>query len=492
MTSNKKLRARGSKANTGSDAKVLKAENTGVKKSSAPAKTERAAKYASVPAPLMELVSTFLKEHGYEKAHQDVRDETQRREALEGSTKPASWKGASTGYPKLVTLFEDWQEDRDLDNELPSTAKASFGKDGEKEDVAMEDTSGTSEDDSSESEDASGDSDEQSSSEDEDSDSSAADEDPRAGAKAGSESEESSDSSESESESESESGSETAGVKVVSVDVPAASSSSDEESDSDLGSSDDESSEESDEVEPPAAPASAKPSLKRKRAEPEPEPANVPLPESDTSSSSSDEQKSADEDSDSDSGSDSNSDSSKQEDSDSGSDSDFTSESEAEKAGAVITKVEVRPVSTGTTSSFSSSNASSIPKHIQQKHDSDSSVTLGASEPETGAEAYNKRKRATEDSQEIVDVTTTAADGTRSTKRMKRENVPFSRIDRNMVVDEKFASNAYVPYDYAEQAHRDLIVTKGKGFTKEKNKKKRGSYRGGLIDTTPRGIKFDD
>jgi len=49
-----------------------------------------------------------------------------------------------------------------------------------------------------------------------------------------------------------------------------------------------------------------------------------------------------------------------------------------------------------------------------------------------------------------------------------------------------------VPYDYAEQAHRDLIVTKGKGFTKEKNKKKRGSYRGGLIDITPRGIKFDD
>lgn len=26
------------------------------------------------------------------------------------------------------------------------------------------------------------------------------------------------------------------------------------------------------------------------------------------------------------------------------------------------------------------------------------------------------------------------------------------------------------------------MVTQGKGFTKEKNKKKRGSYRGGLID----------
>jgi hypothetical protein len=54
-------------------------------------------------------------------------------------------------------------------------------------------------------------------------------------------------------------------------------------------------------------------------------------------------------------------------------------------------------------------------------------------------------------------------------------------------------SNAYVPYDYAQRAHEDLIVTKGKGFTKEKNKKKRGSYRGGMIDVDGRkGIRFED
>lgn len=35
--------------------------------------------------------------------------------------------------------------------------------------------------------------------------------------------------------------------------------------------------------------------------------------------------------------------------------------------------------------------------------------------------------------------------------------------------------------DYGKQAHRDLIVTRGAGFRKEKNKKKRGSYRGGEI-----------
>jgi hypothetical protein len=61
-------------------------------------------------------------------------------------------------------------------------------------------------------------------------------------------------------------------------------------------------------------------------------------------------------------------------------------------------------------------------------------------------------------------------------KNGKKQNVPFSRISADQYVDPRLASNAYVPYDYAEKAHRDLIVTKGKGFTKEKNKKKRGKF----------------
>lgn len=35
--------------------------------------------------------------------------------------------------------------------------------------------------------------------------------------------------------------------------------------------------------------------------------------------------------------------------------------------------------------------------------------------------------------------------------------------------------------DYGAKASADLIVTRGAGFRKEKNKKKRGSYRGGDI-----------
>ena len=77
-------------------------------------------------------------------------------------------------------------------------------------------------------------------------------------------------------------------------------------------------------------------------------------------------------------------------------------------------------------------------------------------------------------------------------KRAKKENVPFSRIPKDQWVDPRLVSNAFVPYDYAQKAHEALIVTKGKAFTKAKNKGKRGSYRGGIIDQTPKGIQFDD
>lgn len=55
-------------------------------------------------------------------------------------------------------------------------------------------------------------------------------------------------------------------------------------------------------------------------------------------------------------------------------------------------------------------------------------------------------------------------------------------------------SNDYMSYAYAERAYKDLSVTRGKGFTKEKNKKKRGSYRGGPIDIGPAktSFKFED
>lgn len=45
---------------------------------------------------------------------------------------------------------------------------------------------------------------------------------------------------------------------------------------------------------------------------------------------------------------------------------------------------------------------------------------------------------------------------------------------------------------WGERASRDLKPTRGKSFKHEKTKKKRGSYRGGAIDTSVNSIKFDE
>ena len=44
---------------------------------------------------------------------------------------------------------------------------------------------------------------------------------------------------------------------------------------------------------------------------------------------------------------------------------------------------------------------------------------------------------------------------------------------------------------YGYKAHLDLIKTRGDGFRKEKDKKKKGAYRGGKIDMNSYSIKFD-
>jgi nucleolin len=45
---------------------------------------------------------------------------------------------------------------------------------------------------------------------------------------------------------------------------------------------------------------------------------------------------------------------------------------------------------------------------------------------------------------------------------------------------------------WGEKANKDLINTRGKSFRHEKTKKKRGSYRGGKIDTNTYSIKFEE
>jgi hypothetical protein len=72
------------------------------------------------------------------------------------------------------------------------------------------------------------------------------------------------------------------------------------------------------------------------------------------------------------------------------------------------------------------------------------------------------------------------------------QQTPLASLSAS-AAEHSYISNKYQNYEYAERAYKDLSVTRGKGFTKEKNKKKRGSYRGGAIDTAGgKSFKFAD
>ena len=78
----------------------------------------------------------------------------------------------------------------------------------------------------------------------------------------------------------------------------------------------------------------------------------------------------------------------------------------------------------------------------------------------------------------------------------RKQNVPFSRINPDKIeyANDVLRDNAYRGPDneFGSRASADLLKTKGKHFTKEKNKKKRGAYKGGAIDQQARSFKFDD
>ncbi|KAJ2684922.1 Maintenance of ploidy protein mob2 [Coemansia spiralis] len=70
----------------------------------------------------------------------------------------------------------------------------------------------------------------------------------------------------------------------------------------------------------------------------------------------------------------------------------------------------------------------------------------------------------------------------------------FLKPEDVVYADERLKDNTYISKggfenDFGYKAHMDLIVTRGKGFTKEKNKKKRGSYSGGKITMQSHSIK---
>ena len=82
------------------------------------------------------------------------------------------------------------------------------------------------------------------------------------------------------------------------------------------------------------------------------------------------------------------------------------------------------------------------------------------------------------------------------------DRVPFKRIDDSKLkheVPEKYRDNSYAAYlkqtgdDFGKAANDKLIVTRGKGFRKEKTKFKNKTFHGGMtISTTVRSIPLAD
>lgn len=172
-------------------------------------------------------------------------------------------------------------------------------------------------------------------------------------------------------------------------------------------------------------------------------------------------------------------------------DLDSSSESESDSGAEIPVAAAVTSPVTESSSTLQGNSIASSSSALSD----DSSSSADESSPKITEVPFpqtknnGKRKRGSEDEQIAVIPATQE-----NVKRLKKDNIPFSRIPTDIKVEERFASNKYVPYDYANKAHQDLIVTKGKGFTKEKNKKKKGQgFRGGMIDIdVKRGIKFDD
>lgn len=77
-----------------------------------------------------------------------------------------------------------------------------------------------------------------------------------------------------------------------------------------------------------------------------------------------------------------------------------------------------------------------------------------------------------------------------------KSNEPFKRVRESDVVfrDERLRDNSFhSKYDtYGTQAHQDLSVVKGKGFRKEKTKKKRLNHHGGKLGYEVNSFKFSD
>ncbi|KAF9647617.1 hypothetical protein BDM02DRAFT_3145651 [Thelephora ganbajun] len=189
------------------------------------------------------------------------------------------------------------------------------------------------------------------------------------------------------------------------------------------------------------------------------------------------------------------------------------SDNDSESSGSSTSVDDSSPASDPDSGSSSDGISNTVMKSAQasdklQKMKVTSAVntpTIDFPQKNDGPTVVTKRRRTDEMGNSVV--TSIIQQPKRSYPRQKgdgkgpprKTNAPFSRIkvDEIKFSDERLKDNTFesrraTTNDYGAKANADLIVTKGASFRKEKNKKKRGSYRGGDITMESHSIKFTD
>ncbi|CAK9290417.1 unnamed protein product [Gordionus sp. m RMFG-2023] len=99
----------------------------------------------------------------------------------------------------------------------------------------------------------------------------------------------------------------------------------------------------------------------------------------------------------------------------------------------------------------------------------------------------------------FVSLTSIKTDALDQKHQMPNSNKPFRRIETygEIKIDPKLCDNSFeakkgAANSWGEKANDVLKFTKGKGFKHEKNKKKRGSYAGGIISMSVNSVRFSD
>jgi len=114
----------------------------------------------------------------------------------------------------------------------------------------------------------------------------------------------------------------------------------------------------------------------------------------------------------------------------------------------------------------------------------------------------NKKKKKKKDEDEDIDLDKEVQFVPKPKSDSNPNRIPFKRIDDTQIkyqVPENLRDNSYAAFmkqtgdDFGKAANDKLIVTRGKGFRKEKTKFKNKTFHGGMtISTTVRSIPLED